>query len=199
MSEPTEATADGKIVTSPTVEKRSKLLSKKWVILAGLVVLIVLGFVIYSYANRPTAPKYFADPNASADFHGMTAKQAVGKLYVDTGLDAKALQSKKLSGRTFKNFTAAYHAALTFEKLQDNKQAFAAYKIADAEADKTGKGKTYTFYLDYAAAAENQGNSAVTKQAIDQAIAAIKADTTLSDSRKADMIDKIQSKAKLGT
>ncbi len=196
MSEPTEATADGKIVTSTPVEKRSKLLSKKWVILAGLVVLIVLGFVIYSYANRPTAPKYFSDPNAPADFHEMTAKQAVGKLYVDTGLDANALQSKKLSGRTFKDFTTAYHAALTFEKLQDNKQAFVAYKIADTKADKT---TTYLFYLDYAASADNQGNSALSKQAIDKAITAIKADTKINDVRKTEMIDKIQSKAQLGT
>ena len=196
MSEPTEATTDGKIVISQPVEKRSKLLSRKWVILAGLVLLIVLGFVIYSYANRPTAPKYFADPNAPADFHEMTASQAVAKLYVDTGLDAKALQTKKLNSRTFKDFTAAYHGALTFEKLQDYKQAFAAYQIADAKVDKN---TTYAFYLDFASAADNQGNSAVTKQAIDKAIAAIKADKSLSENRKTDMIDKIQSKARLGT
>ncbi|GEM_PF-1855156 len=165
-------------------------------VLSAVLLLAILVGCLVIFAPRDTSNKLLLpiDPDAPDDYALMTPTQIRARLYHDTGLDITELQTQSLSGRSFKDFTAAYATAQAFNGLKAYDKSLTAYGIAQSKTDKqTG----YEFYIDYAAVADSQKNSQLASQEIEKAKKAIQADSSINDGLKQDMIAKIDQKLRL--
>jgi hypothetical protein len=190
----TSDTTTAAVVAGTTDSRRTHRRGIVRLLSAIVLLALLIGCLVLFAPKHSTKLDLPLDPNAPNDYALMTPVQIRARLYHDTGLDINELQTKKLSGRTFKNFTAAYDTAKAFNGLKAYDKSLAAYAIAQSKADKqTG----YEFYIDYAAVADIQKNPTLSNQEIDKAKQAIQADKSLSASLKQDMTAKIEMKQRI--
>lgn len=128
-------------------------------------------------------------PTSYAD---MDTAQIGVKLYADTGLGPVEILDKPINKKAINNFFKAYSAAQAAYYLGNYNKSLEFYALADSYSSKD---KTYTFYLDYASAAQTANNNEVFTRQIDAAKKSVSNDKNLSDSEKKDLITTIEKKA----
>ena len=162
------------------------------------VLLIAGGLAVFwqysNYKNQQSRNAAVSDEWVPTEYSEMDDVQITVKLYKDTGYSPSDFFDNKPDKKMLPSFAKAYSAAQAMYYLGHYDKALELYAFADTY---NSKDKLYSFYFDYAKAAQTADNNEIFYKQIDATKTAIRNDKKLTDDAKTSLIDNIDVKLKL--